>query len=259
MSIQLNRRSLLRTGAAASLAVLSQPFKGVPALAAYAAGPAVRRNAFTMAANDPILVGYRKAITAMKKLDPTNPCSWAYQAAIHGTTLTPVQTAWNTCEHGATYFWSWHRMELYWFERIIRKYSGMYDWAIPYWDWTNAAELQLPPQFRVAGSVLYEAGRNAAMNNGTGSLSATIPDSTANGLNNLNFFSAAGAISGTHGSIHVAIGGNMGSVGTAARDPIFWVHHSQCDRLWNLWLALGNGRSSPTGDKTWRTKKVHLL
>ena len=65
--------------------MVSQPFTGIPALAAYAAGPTVRRNAFTMAVNDPILVGYRKAITAMKALPTNNPCSWTYQAAIHGT------------------------------------------------------------------------------------------------------------------------------------------------------------------------------
>jgi Common central domain of tyrosinase len=109
---------------------MSQPFTGIPALAAYAAGPTVRRNAFTMAENDPILKGYRKAITAMKALPTDNPCSWTYQAAIHGTTLTPVQTAWNTCHIDPRFFWSWHRMYLYWFERIVRKHSGMYDWAI---------------------------------------------------------------------------------------------------------------------------------
>ena len=85
MTIQFKRRSLLKTGAAALVGAMSQPFTGIPALAAYAAGPTVRRNAFTMATNDPILVGYRKAITAMKALPTNNPCSWTYQAAIHGT------------------------------------------------------------------------------------------------------------------------------------------------------------------------------
>jgi tyrosinase len=87
----------------------------------------------------------------MKALPADNPCSWTYQAAIHGTTVTPALTAWNTCHTDARFFWSWHRMYLYWFERIVRKYSGMYDWALPFWDWANPAKRQLPPAFRVVG------------------------------------------------------------------------------------------------------------
>ena len=172
MTSQFNRRNILKTGAAALAGAISQPFMGIPALAAYAAGPTVRRNAFTMAASDPILVGYRKAITAMKALPASDPCSWTYQAAIHGTTVTPALTAWNTCHTDSRYFWSWHRMYLYWFERIVRKYSGMYDWALPFWDWANPAQRQLPPAFRIVGSALHDPSRNAAMNDGTGSISA---------------------------------------------------------------------------------------
>ncbi len=253
MNAELNRRNLLKTGAAASLAAMSQPFVGIPALAAYAAGPAVRRNAFTMAENDPILVGYRKAITAMRALPDVNPCSWFYQAAIHGTTDPRGLTAWNTCHTNAKYFWSWHRMYLYWFERIVRKYSGMYDWAIPYWDWANPAQRQLPPAFRVPTSVLYDATRNPAMNDGTGSASTALATSVANANLLLDFYSAQTGINGPHGSIHASVVlGNMTSVSTAAQDPIFWLHHSNVDRQWNLWLAQGGGRNDPLSDADWR-------
>jgi hypothetical protein len=68
-------------------------------------GATVRRNAFTMAASDPILVGYRRAITAMKGAGRlTTRGSWSYQAAIHGTLATPVLTAWNTCHIDSRYF-----------------------------------------------------------------------------------------------------------------------------------------------------------
>src|SRR5262245_7045334 len=108
MSTRFNRRTLLKTGTVALAGAMTQSFVGIPALAAYAAGPTVRRNAFTMANNDPILVGYRTAITKMKALPITDPCSWWYQAAIHGTTTLPAQIAWNTCHTNPSFFWAWH-------------------------------------------------------------------------------------------------------------------------------------------------------
>ncbi|HVF61181.1 MAG TPA: tyrosinase family protein [Thermoanaerobaculia bacterium] len=252
MTIRFNRRDALKTGAAALLGAMSQPFTGIPALADYAAGPTVRRNAFTMAESDPVLRGYRRAIVAMRALPTSNPCSWMYQAAIHGTTLTPVQTAWNTCHTDPKFFWSWHRMYLYWFERIVRKYSRMHDWALPYWDWANPAQRQLPPAFRVVGSALHDPSRNAAMNNGTGSISTSLGTAVTNANLLLDFYNAQSGINGPHGSVHGAVSGNMCCVSSAAQDPIFWAHHSNVDRQWNLWLAQGGGRSNPLGDAAWR-------
>ena len=37
----------------------------------------------------------------------------------------------------------------------------------------------------------------------------------------------------------------------AARDPIFFLHHANVDRLWNHWLAQGGGRQDPTSDQVW--------
>jgi tyrosinase len=252
MSARLTRRSILKAGGTALLGAAAQPFTSIPALAGYAAGPTVRRNAFMMANNDPILVGYRKAINAMRALPTNNPCSWIYQAAIHGTTLTPVQTAWNTCHTDARFFWSWHRMYLYWFERIVRKYSGMYDWAVPFWDWANPLQRQLPPAFRVVGSALHDPSRNATMNDGTGSISTALGTAVTNAYTLLDFYNTQSAINGPHGSVHGAVSGNMCCVQSAAQDPIFWLHHSTVDRQWNLWLAQGGGRSSPIGDPDWR-------
>ncbi len=226
-------------------------FTGIPALADYAVGPTVRRNASGMSAHDPILRGYRRAINAMRALPDENPCSWFYQAAIHGTPDPRNLTAWNTCHTDPGFFWAWHRMYLYWFERIVRKYGKMYDWAIPYWDWTNPSERAIPAPFRTVGDTLFDASRNASMNGG-GELSTSLATSVSNAMALLDYFNAQSSVNGPHGSVHVTVGGNMSSVSSAARDPIFWLHHSQVDRLWNLWLAQGGGRSSPVGDAAWR-------
>ena len=43
----------------------------------------------------------------------------------------------------------------------------------------------------------------------------------------------------------------MGAFNTAGRDPIFWLHHCNIDRLWEKWLSQDAGRSNPTSDSTW--------
>jgi Common central domain of tyrosinase/Polyphenol oxidase middle domain len=48
------------------------------------------------------------------------------------------------------------------------------------------------------------------------------------------------------------VGGWMSSVPTAAQDPIFYLHHANVDRLWNLWLAQGGGRTDPLSNATWK-------
>lgn len=41
-------------------------------------------------------------------------------------------------------------------------------------------------------------------------------------------------------------GGLMSDPNCAARDPIFWLHHSNIDRLWSRWLDKGGARVNPT-------------
>jgi len=63
-----------------------------------------------------------------------------------------------------------------------------------------------------------------------------------------------------HGAVHSLVGndydefgqllhpGWMGSFFTAGLDPIFWLHHANIDRLWEVWLRLDDGHLNPTGD-----------
>jgi len=45
---------------------------------------------------------------------------------------------------------------------------------------------------------------------------------------------------GMHNLVHVWVGGSM-LPGTSPNDPIFFLHHSNVDRLWNLWQKQNGG------------------
>jgi hypothetical protein len=250
---QITRRSFLATAGAASLTLLGQAVFHVEP--ASAASLSVRRNVGGMNAFDPVIVSYRKAVAAMRALPASDSRSWTYQAAIHGTFASPPQTAWNTCQHGNYFFWSWHRMYLYWFERICRRMACDDCFALPYWDYNSPSERQLPPIFRDPASDLFVTQRDPNMNSGAGSLPAWAVDYSA-GFAPLNFTGTSSSLEGLpHNVVHVLVGGWMGSVPTAAQDPIFFLHHCNMDRLWNLWLAQGGGRIDPVFDTTWKNTK----
>jgi tyrosinase len=245
------RREFLITAgaAAASASIVGTSLIDAPAVNA---ATFTRRNVVNLNTSSSVLISYSKAITAMQALPTTNPLSWAYQAAIHGTTLPGSYTAWNTCTHGSYFFWAWHRMYLYWFERIIRKMAGDPTWALPFWDWTTNRTLPAPFQQGTTLGNLFTSNRHAAINNGSGSLpTGDVSYSTAFSFH--DFTQASASLEGIpHGQVHVDVGGWMGSVPTAAQDPIFFLHHCNIDRLWNLWLAQGS-RSDPLNDTTWKT------
>ncbi|HEU0052849.1 MAG TPA: tyrosinase family protein [Longimicrobium sp.] len=237
-------------------------------------------NALTQPERD----AYAKGVGAMRDLaasDPTDPRGWLYQANVHGDPdgdPPPAQQRfWAMCQHASWYFLPWHRMYIYFFERIVRKYSGNPDFALPYWNYTDtpgiASTRALPADFRDTGSSLYTPERRPEINAG-----AAMPESNvlySGAYENTSFFTyqggtrfnplalAFGGFAGEpshdgywtglienqpHNLVHVAVGGTdglMSNPDVAARDPIFWLHHSNIDRMWEGWLALGGGRHNP--------------
>jgi Common central domain of tyrosinase len=79
-----------------------------------------------------------KGVAAMKALPATNPLSWQYQANIHGTNKAAAARleAEDCCQHSGWYFLPWHRMEIFYFERILRAMSGDNNLVVPYWNFT---------------------------------------------------------------------------------------------------------------------------
>ena len=184
-----------------------------------------------------------------------------------------ANATWNTCQshsgQNSNNFLPWHRMYLYFMEQIVRQVSGRADFGMPYWNYTSddpALRGVLPLQFRSPTdplyASLYRSNRTSLANNGQpiqkfqsgdpmdiGTAMATTAYSTVGVAQGF----CRAIDSGIHGRIHVLVGTskNMGAVPYAARDPLFWVHHSSIDRMWASWSA--NGGINPTG-ASWATK-----
>ena len=234
---------------------------------------------------DAYTLGYARAVGVMRERDPDDPTSWSYQAALHGTYRQPADPLWNGCQHGSWLFLPWHRIYIWYFEQIVRSVvledGGPDDWALPYWNYTDGppGSAALPPGFRAetlpddSPNPLFvpDGNRQAAVNAG-GALPGIIT-STTQALRSTSFSPGFGGLprgpvhfanphglleSQPHDNIHVVVGGDLTQVGCdegwmtdpncAALDPIFYLHHSNIDRLWARWLAQGDGRANPTQD-----------
>jgi tyrosinase len=74
-----------------------------------------------------VLDSYKKGISAMLNLPPTDPRNWYRNAFTHVF----------DCPHGNWWFLVWHRGYLGWLEQTLRSLSGDPEFALPYWDWTK--------------------------------------------------------------------------------------------------------------------------
>jgi tyrosinase len=276
------------------------------------------------------LASLRRGVKKMRDLKSTDPRSWVFQANIHWRPLFPVYVyeqanasadpaqqlfrddpgftpdpnVFNQCPHGNWLFLPWHRAYLHYFERILRWAADDPDLTLPYWNYSDPGQRELPPAFREAKvdgqpNPLYlpesatfkdNAGqpqvflmRDAPLLRGQTQLTASATSLDALAIAsftsakplpaNLGFGSPQacdascscgfGALESVpHNRIHTAVGGSsaqaggsvrigfMGDTSTAARDPIFWAHHANVDRLWASWFSLKQGREHPD-DPEW--------
>lgn len=173
----------------------------------------------------------------------------------------PTETAtWCKCEHGTDQFLTWHRMYVWYFERVLQQAANDPALRLPYWDYTSNPTL--PAAFRDATYVnqagqtvpnpLRVAARNPTLNNGSAGLAAgTVSTSNAMAATGYTAFRSR-LESGPHGAVHcsVAVGGCpnglMGGQASAALDPIFYLHHSNIDRLYECWLKVNESARLPS-------------
>lgn len=213
----------------------------------------VRKNVDNISQRD--INAIKVGILKMRALPYTDPTSWEYQVAIHGTSRPDNLPSWNSCHRAgeSVFFLAWHRMYTYFFERILRAKSGRAELTLPYWDYQTNPVLHPAYRDKALGNPLYDASRSAAINNG-GALPASIMTAFENSLSIIPYYTFQSNMNGgPHGSVHTSVGGNMAVVSTAAKDPVFWLHHSNIDRLWEEWLSMCDGRANPI-EATWLNK-----
>ena len=338
--------------------------------------PFVRRDIYDL--KEPEIASLRKGVAEMMRrseVDPADKTGWRFQANLHAIPgiLTP-SPVW--CQHLSWFFFPWHRIYLYWFERILRDASGDPMLTLPYWNYSDVPERRkLPEAFRMEldpdgnPNPLYTPRRVPGINDGSEELTAGGVDYSLAfdddhkkfwldpGVPGVSFGgdkidmaqhvgTRAGQLEATpHGPVHTQVGDFFASIpfgvnfpaagvvpyhceihpsmqGTinviedpnlpvqgylvqivdnefspneltvsvgsdvfwanfgdsphtatadddgfdsgeirlvdwmtftevSARDPIFWLHHCNIDRLWQRWLAKGDGRVNPTDQPEW--------
>ena len=199
--------------------------------------------------SDQQLASLRKGVAAMMARPVDDPTSWQFQANVHGTDGAATSPLWNQCEHGTLLFFAWHRGYLYFFERILRKASGDDTLTLPYWDWS--ASPAVPVAYRDPADASNPLFHGRDINDGSLVPPQFVVDDLNTALIQTDFGWFSPSLEGSpHGQVHVAVGGDMASVPTSARDPVFWLHHCNIDRLWNKWLNFADGRKNPA-DPGW--------
>ena len=166
--------------------------------------------------------------------------------------------------------------------------KGPKDWALPYWNYFGGGkENQLPPAFASkdwpdgkGNNPLFIPQRYGP--NDDGDVFVDLDQVNLDAMNDPDYtgvasggdpgfggvdtgFSHGGPVHGRlesqpHDQVHVLVGGGdpdnpnlpglMSDPDTAGLDPIFYLHHANIDRLWEVWLQGPVSQGNPT-DKQW--------
>lgn len=192
----------------------------------------------------------------------------------------------NDNEGETSFFLPWHRMFVAYFERVLRQAAveaantpeinrpndpAYTQLTVPYWDINKSGFLPLAlreTQYvhlytgQTLANPLYTTGRRTGINDGRLQLSTGVTSSTARALNETTFARFSRTLeSQPHGGVHCGVSsggrcsnsGLMGMPESAAADPVFWLHHSNVDRIYECWIHRYGMPALPT-DQTFLGK-----
>lgn len=165
----------------------------------------------------------------------------------------------------------------------IHELKGPADWALPYWNYFKPEQFKLPPAFSSpdwpdgkGNNPLFVPQRYGPRSDGN--VFVPVKQVNLNAMKDRDFDGVSSGGSpgfggvdtgfehggGTHGrlekqphdAVHGLVGGGdpndpnmpglMSDPDTAALDPIFWLHHANIDRLWQVWKLNPPTDANPT-------------
>jgi tyrosinase len=261
-TMKLARRTALKVMSVGAITA----FTGRVSLAQQA--PRVRRTLTGMSPDDPDLSAYRDFVEIMQGKDQSQPLSWLGFSKQHGNQLG----GYKFCPHGDWYFLPWHRAYTLMYEKAVRELTHHPEFAMPYWNWTEMRLMPdafASPQYKGKPNPLFVPNRNPLV--GPYALTDSIVGQTQvidkiyaetdfelfgtsrnPKQNNLDpsWVPKGGGTQGIlertpHNLVHNNIGVYMPTP-ASPRDPIFFMHHSNIDRIWAHWNALGRVNTSHT-------------
>jgi tyrosinase len=184
-----------------------------------------------------------------------------------------AEKVWGQCPHGMPDFFPWHRMYLLCLEKILRQVVEDDTFTLPYWAYSNPDQRRLPdafidPTINNTENHLWYA-RNVMIN--SPSVRAPIPDQSIDTPAPADSYwaspdfetFAARAERTPHNRVHVAVGTNeyegfdMLTIARAPRDPIFYMHHCEIDRIWFSWSEAG--RPDPSAKAPWLDNTYYFV
>jgi polyphenol oxidase len=239
----------------------------------------VRKSVFELSAQegDRLKAAY-DALRQLRTNRPEDPRNWLSQGLIHCWYCTGSLDGLSGPEiHGGWWFLPWHRAYLYFHERILGDLIDDPSFTLPYWDWDTPDRNRFPDLYMTPNdpsNPLFDTFRAATAtdripNDPTAGLDLVGPQRMANVLGQVSFDLFGGAGEGAsgqlgtlegapHGGVHLWVTNpqnlvpaqiNMGVLGTAALDPVFYAHHANIDRLWEVWLAADPTHANPANDE----------
>ncbi|CAI0421487.1 unnamed protein product [Linum tenue] len=201
-------------------------------------------------------------------------CNGSYVQSSHTNLGLQIHFSW--------LFLPFHRMYLHFYERILGSLIQDPTFALPFWNWDHEDGMAIAEMFKDPESPLFDGLRNVYHLPSNKPLDlrwdrvtedkpferirddnyARVYELMVSGAQRrLEFFGpkyragdpppagGGGTSERLHNMAHLWTGGHnqqfgedMGNFYSAGRDPIFYVHHCNVDRLWNVWKTIGGFR-----------------